>query len=257
MELQNQEINELVKAKKLLEADDFSSKITSLLSEPVDTILKSLPKKWVAGINISSEKAIKEAFKFSIKTIAPNKHHASSDRSHILSVMATGAAGGVFGLPGFIIEVPISTLIIMRSIADIAGSHGEDLSSPEARLACVEVLSIGGNRNNGMDYISSRLGSSIIITQAATYMAANTIPDETAPVLTQFIARVASRFSAMVTEMAFTYFVPLVGSITGTFVNLLFIEHFQNMAHGHFIVRSLERKYGQELIFKIYQDMKI
>jgi len=34
--------------------------------------------------------------------------------------------------------------------------------------------------------------------------------------------------------------------------NTLFIDHFQDMARGHFIVRRLERKYGKEVVEETY-----
>jgi hypothetical protein len=37
------------------------------------------------------------------------------------------------------IELPVSTVIMLRSIADIARSEGEDLSDPR-RLPCVQVF---------------------------------------------------------------------------------------------------------------------
>jgi len=45
---------------------------------------------------------------------------------------------------------------------------------------------------------------------------------------------------------------PVVGAILGGGVNLLFINHFQDMARGHFIIKRLEDKYGQEMVEKKY-----
>ena len=42
------------------------------------------------------------------------------------------------------IELPVSTIIMLRSIADIARSEGEDLSDPESALSCVQVFALGG-----------------------------------------------------------------------------------------------------------------
>jgi hypothetical protein len=36
---------------------------------------------------------------------------------------------------------------------------------------------------------------------------------------------------------------------------VLFIDHFQDMARGHFIVRRLEREYGEEEIRKRYEQL--
>jgi hypothetical protein len=42
-------------------------------------------------------------------------------------VATTGGVGGLFGLPALAIELPISTTIMLRSIADIARSEDEDI----------------------------------------------------------------------------------------------------------------------------------
>ena len=63
---------------------------------------------------------------------------------HRALATASGAAGGTFGLAALPVELPVSTTIMLRSIADIARSEGEDLSDPETALACVEVFALGG-----------------------------------------------------------------------------------------------------------------
>jgi hypothetical protein len=40
-------------------------------------------------------------------------------------------------------------------------------------------------------------------------------------------------------------------------VNTVFIDHFQQVAHGHFTVRRLERQYGNETIEAVYQNLEI
>jgi hypothetical protein len=40
----------------------------------------------------------------------------------------------------------------------------------------------------------------------------------------------------------------VIGAATGAAINLVFMDHFQEMARGHFVVRRLERKYGRELV---------
>ncbi|OQC55453.1 MAG: hypothetical protein BWX55_00075 [Deltaproteobacteria bacterium ADurb.Bin022] len=38
----------------------------------------------------------------------------------------------------------------------------------------------------------------------------------------------------------------------GAFINSIFLGHFQNMARGHFIIRNLERKYGEKTVNNLY-----
>jgi hypothetical protein len=71
--------------------------------------------------------------------------------------------------------------------------------------------------------------------------------EEGAPVLVRFITLVASRFGVVLTQKFAAQAVPLVGALGGASVNYVFIEHFQEMAQGHFTVRKLERAYGKDI----------
>ena len=51
---------------------------------------------------------------------------AGSTRLHKALATASGAAGGAFGLIALPVELPLSTIIMMRSIAEIARSEGEE-----------------------------------------------------------------------------------------------------------------------------------
>jgi hypothetical protein len=50
--------------------------------------------------------------------------------------------------------------------------------------------------------------------------------------------------------------VPAIGAAGGAAINLVFINHFQDMARGHFTVRRLERKYGAEVVREEYSRLK-
>jgi hypothetical protein len=63
---------------------------------------------------------------------------------------------------------------------------------------------------------------------------------------------VASRFGITVSEKLAAQAVPIVGAVGGALINSLFLDHFQGMARGHFIIRRLERTYGPELVKQEY-----
>jgi len=52
-------------------------------------------------------------------------------------------------------------------------------------------------------------------------------------------------FSIQVSEKAAAQAVPAIGAAGGAIINPLFIDQFQDMTYGHFIIRRLERKYGK------------
>ena len=45
----------------------------------------------------------------------------------------------------------------------------------------------------------------------------------------------------------------VVGAAGGALINTLFIDHFQDMARGHFVVRRLERVYGTDAVRAAYE----
>lgn len=48
---------------------------------------------------------------------------------------------------------------------------------------------------------------------------------------------------------------PVIGAAGGAIINTVFMDHFQDMAKGHFVVHHLERKHGKEVVQKIYQEL--
>jgi len=76
-----------------------------------------------------------------------------------------------------------------------------------------------------------------------------------APAIVRLISQVATRFSIVVSEKAAAQAVPVVGALGGAAINSLFIDHFQDMGRGHFIVRRLERLHGQEEVRRLYDDL--
>jgi hypothetical protein len=179
--------------------------------------------------------------------------------THKVSAAISGAAGGAFGLPALAIELPVSTTIILRSIADIARSEGEKLSLREPQLACLEVFALGGTASNDdaaeTGYFGIRAALAGAVTEAAKHFATHGATQKGSPALVRLISKIAARFSIPVTEKAAAQAVPVIGAAGGALINTLFIDHFQNVARGHFVVRRLERMYGADLVRTTYDSL--
>ena len=89
--------------------------------------------------------------------------------------------------------------------------------------------------------------------EAARFIAERGIIEEGGPLLVRFIAQVASRFGVVVTQKVAAQALPVVGALGGAAVNYAFIEHFQEVARGHFTVRRLERVYGKNFVRTEYE----
>src|SRR6266511_4235031 len=233
-----------------LEHPGFAARLTNMVGKPIELIGHALPASASQAITTATSKALEMALEVALRTM----HHtprAGSQLFHKALVTASGAAGGAFGLATLPIELPVSTIIMLRSIADIARSEGEDLSDPEAALSCVQVFALGGRPDSGdaseSGYFAVRGMLAKSVTQAARFI------EEGGPILVRFITQVASRFGLVVTQKLAAQAIPLVGALGGAAVNYAFIEHFQEVARGHFAVRRLERAYGKEAVRKAYE----
>ncbi|BAL26717.1 EcsC family protein [Azoarcus sp. KH32C] len=257
MELSSTEIAELELAWRLLENPGLAARISAVVGSPIERGFELLPKRWNAAVMGATHKAIATALDVALRTLDHEAVEAPSNRWHKLAVGTTGAAGGAFGLPALAIELPLSTTIMLRSIADIARSEGEDLRDVEARLQCMQVLALGG-RSASDDaaetaYFAARAAMAKAVSEAARHIAQQGAVQQGAPVILQLIAQIASRFSINVSQKVAAQAVPVVGAIGGAVINTVFIDHFQGMARGHFIIRRLERWHGSETVQRVYK----
>jgi hypothetical protein len=257
MTLQPNDLNDLIKAKRLLEHPGLAARITHYLGIPIEKGVALLPENWSARIGEVTRTALTKAIHAAVRTMKDSPGKAASTTGHKLAAAATGGMGGFFGLPALVVELPISTTIMLRSIADIARSEAEPIASIESKLACIEVFALGGAGVSDdaaeSGYFAVRAALAQSVTKAAEYIAEKGLVEESAPALVRLIIQVAERFSIQVSQKAAAQAVPAIGAAGGAVVNALFIDHFQNMARGHFIVRRLERKYGKELVEANYR----
>ena len=254
MELATDDLSALRRAVQSLEHPGLAARLTNLVGKPIELIGHALPAFASDAIATATSKGLEVALKVALRTMQ-HRPSAGSQLLHKALATASGAAGGAFGLSTLAIELPVSTIIILRSIADIARSEGEDLSDPEAALSCVQVFALGGRAADASEsgYFTLRGMLAKTVSEAARFIAERGVIEQGAPVLVRFITQVASRFGAVVTQKVAAQALPIIGALGGAAVNYAFIEHFQEMAKGHFTVRRLERAYGKDIVRAEYE----
>jgi len=248
------DLAELRSAVEALERPSLAARLANMAGKPIELIEHALPATASQAITGAVSKALEVALQVALRSMQ-RRALPGSQRFHKALATASGAVGGAFGLA----SLPIELLIMLRSIAEIARSEGEDLSDPEAALACVQVFALGG-RPGSTDasesgYFAVRAMLAKSVTQAARFIVERGVLEEGGPILVRFITQVASRFGVMVTQKLAAQAIPLVGALGGAAVNYAFVEHFQEMAQGHFTVRRLERAYGKGLVRREYERL--
>jgi hypothetical protein len=246
----------LERAVEALERPTWTARIVNLIGMPIEWATKRLPGKAGAVVSRATALAIRKALVAAVSTMRTRRLRRSSKWLHRAAVTTSGGVGGFFGLPGLAAELPVSTVIMLRAIADIARSEGEDVENVESQLACVQVFALGGSSPaddaSETAYYAARLGLAKALSEAAEHIAARGMAEEGAPVIVRLIARIAARFNVVVSEKVAAQAVPVVGAASGAAINLLFVTSFQRVAAAHFAVRRLERKYDPDLVKSAY-----
>jgi hypothetical protein len=194
-----------------------------------------------------------------IFTVKNTPNSKSSNVIHKIAIAASGGVGGFFGLAGLAIELPISTTIMLRSIADISREQGESITDIETKLACLEVFALGGTSefddNTETGYYAVKMLLAKSISETARFITEKGIIEEGAPLILQLIAKIAEKFSTQISQKVMGQAIPIIGAAGGSLINTLFMDHFQDMAKGHFTIRRLEKQHTPSYIKKIYRSL--
>lgn len=251
------ELDELSYAKSLLEHPGLTARLANLIGSPIEKGFDLLPRGWSATVQKATGAALLKALQLAVVTMGTRNRRKSSEFLHKVLVGASGGIGGAFGLAALPIELPISTTLMLRSIADIARSEGHDIGALNTKLACLEVFALGGRAASDdateSSYWAVRAALAKAISEAATYLAERGVIEKSAPAILRLITSLSSRFGVIVSEQVAAKAVPVVGAAGGSVINILFINHFQDMARGHFIVKKLEARWGTETARSLYE----
>src|SRR5690606_22012791 len=144
-EFTKEELKDLARAKAILEHPRFAMRVLNLVGAPIERVLAALPKTVADTIAKNARLALDKGMQAAIVTLDGSKRHKPpSNRLHKGVAVASGGFGGFLGLPGLAIELPLSTVVMFRSISEIARSFGEDIRHPDTVLNCMQVFALGG-----------------------------------------------------------------------------------------------------------------
>jgi hypothetical protein len=259
MNLSHEDQADLERAIVILENPGLASKLVDIVGWPVEKALALLPGNWKYIVHGATHKALSAAVELAVLTIGDSDPKPARNFLHRLLVAASGAGGGAFGLASLPVELPFSTGLMLRSIADIARSQGEDVRTTETKLACLEVFALGGKAEAGdameSGYLAIRSVLAREVSEAAKFIAERGLV-ENAPAIVRLMTSIAGRFGMVVTEKVAAQAVPVIGAVGGALVNTVFMDHFQDLARAHFTIRRLERRYGAEEIRGLYRQLR-
>ena len=248
----------LKNAVKYLEGRNFAARLADYAGVPVNRVLGVLPKAVNKQLASMVRGAVMKGLEVAVDTLddKPPRSPAMGFSSFLAGV--TGGVSGLFGFGALAFELPLTTTLMLRAIAEIAQHQGEDLSTLEARLACLEVFAYGSKRtdeNLDVGYYAARALISKYSHDIAALALERGAIDASAPVVASLVGEIVSRFGLVVSDKVAAGALPILGAVGGATVNIVFMDHFQRVAHAHFTLRRLERTYGSAHIKERYAEL--
>jgi hypothetical protein len=115
-----EELEELAWAKKTLLSPDLTGRIGDVIGRPLENGLNMLPKRWRDIVDKATEAALYKGLEFALSTMGERGVGPARNRLHKVVVAGSGVVAGAAGLYALAVELPFSTCVMLRSIADIA-----------------------------------------------------------------------------------------------------------------------------------------
>lgn len=214
-------------AGRYLDAGGLGMELMAIVGDSAESLIARLPAFVRSRLDRITRAALNRAF-----GAAAGSRRVLGDRGEWFNRMAStvsGAAGGVGGLPGAMIELPVTVTLLLRAMLDIAAEHGLDPDSDEVRMECLRIFAAAGPMS---DDDSTDLG----LLAARLSVTGQTVQG--------LISRVAPRLSVSLGQKLAAQAAPVFGALVGASINYTFARYYQELARVHFGVIRLAHEAG-------------
>jgi hypothetical protein len=234
-----------------LERPSFAARASHYLGAPLEAGFKRLAPGLRTRLEKATDAALERGLEVAVASLQPLP---ASTARHRAASIGLGAAGGFFGPVGLVVELPMTTLLLLRTIADTARREGEDLNELDARLACLEIFALGSPSptDDAAETGFFELRTALAVELARGGGPLSALRGGSTPAAATLIQALARRFGVAVGQKAAARAVPVVGAVTAAGLNALFFEHYLDVARGQFARRRLERRWGRILVAEEY-----
>lgn len=187
-----------------------------------ETLLDKLP----SAVRDNLVDATEAALKLSMKGAKASRAAVPDQKAWVNTAVASalGAAGGFGGTATALVELPVTTTLLLRSIQGAARNQGFDPLADSVTFDCIRVLSASGplEEDDGADL--------------SFYTMRMTL---TGGAVQKMVAAVAPRLATVLGQKLATQTVPVLGAVAGATTNYLYARYYQEIAEVHFGLRRL------------------
>lgn len=214
-------------ARRYLDAGGLGMEILAAIGGSAQGLIDRLPGFVRGRLDDITLAALNRAF-----SAAQRSRRLVRDRGDWFNRLAStvsGAAGGVAGLPGAMIEMPVTVTMLLRAILEIAAEHGLDPDSDDVRMEALRVFAAAGP-------MAEDDGTDLGLLAAKMSITGQTVQG--------LIARIAPRLSAVLGQKLAAQATPIFGAMAGATINYTFARYYQEIARVHFGLLRLAEETG-------------
>ncbi|MBM3605764.1 MAG: protein EcsC [Alphaproteobacteria bacterium] len=214
-------------ARRYLDAGGLGMQIMARIGNSAEGLIERLPGFVRNRLDGATRAALTRAF-----SAAASSRRVLRDRGDWFNRMAStvsGAAGGVGGFAGALVELPFTVTLLLRAMLDIAAEHGLDPDSEEVRLECLRIFAAAGpmaeDDSTDLGLLAARLSV-------------------TGQTVQGLVSRVAPRLSVSLGQKMAAQAAPVFGAVVGASINYTFARYYQELARVHFGIMRLSQETG-------------
>lgn len=214
-------------ARRYLDAGGLGMELMSVVGNSAEGLIEKLPAFVRGRMDRLTRTALDRAF-----SAASSSRRVVRDRGDWFNRLAStlsGAAGGVGGFAGAMVELPVTITLLLRAMLDIAVEHGLDPESEEVRMECLRIFAAAGpmadDDSTDIGLLAARLSV-------------------TGQTLQGLISKVAPRLSVSMGQKLAAQAAPIFGAFVGASINYTFARYYQELARVHFGIMRLSHETG-------------
>ncbi|TJZ83593.1 EcsC family protein [Paracoccus hibiscisoli] len=214
-------------ARRYLDAGGLGMQILTRIGNTAEGLVERLPGFVRSRLDSVTRAALTRAF-----GAASRSRKVVRDRGDWFNRMAstvTGAAGGVGGFAGALVELPFTVTLLLRAMLDIATEHGLDPDSEEVQMECLRIFAAAGpmaeDDSTDLGLLAARLSV-------------------TGQTVQGLVSKVAPRLSVSLGQKMAAQAAPVFGAVVGASINYTFARYYQELARVHFGVMRLSQDTG-------------
>ncbi|KGJ05027.1 EcsC protein family protein [Paracoccus halophilus] len=214
-------------ARRYLAASGIAMELLNTVGGKAEDLLERLPASVRGRMDRVTEGALNRAFDAAARSRGVLRDRG--DMFNRLLSTTSGAVGGLAGIGGAMLELPVTVTLLLRAIMDISVEHGFDPNSDEARRQALQVFATAGP-------LAEDDGADLGLLTARMTITGHTVQ--------ALIGRVAPRLSASLAQKLAAQTIPVLGAVAGATINYNFTRYYQELARVHFGLLRLAEEAG-------------